>query len=106
LNPGPPPYQNSCNRDSTQNISEIRGEKLTTHIIAPAKPVVDNTLLAGFRNWLSDQVSNDTAEYYRNVIEKREWPPARNKRVKAWRKYVQFLFSSGKIDWQTIRINL
>jgi len=103
LNPGPPPYQYRSNHDSTQNISEIRGEKLTTRIIAPAKPVIDNTFLEAFKNWLSGQVSDDTRNYYVNVINNGEWPPSKNKRVKAWRKYVQFLFSAGRIDWQTMQ---
>ncbi|MEB3846491.1 MAG: hypothetical protein GSR74_00780 [Desulfurococcales archaeon] len=51
--------------------------------------------MAGFREWVEGQVSGDTAEYYAGVVGRRAWPPTRRKHVKAWRKYVQLLFSVG-----------
>ena len=60
---------------------------------------MDNSLLSGFREWLKEQVSPETAEYYSNVVRKKMWPPGKRKHVKAWRRYVQFLFSIGRMDW-------
>ena len=44
-------------------------------------------------------MSLETAEYYAGVVERKVWPPNKRKHVKAWRKYVQFLFSIGRLNW-------
>jgi intergrase/recombinase len=67
---------------------------------APPKPCVDNRLLEGFRGWLHGRVSEDTAEYYAGVVERGEWPPSKGKRIKAWRRYVHYLFSIGGLMWE------
>ncbi len=67
---------------------------------SPPHPVVDNRLLEGFGRWLGGRVSEDTAEYYVNVVRAGEWPPGKGKHVKAWRKYVHYLFSIGALSWE------
>ena len=46
------------------------------------------------------RVSEDTAEYYVNVVRAGEWLPGKGKHVKAWRKYVHYLFSIGALSWE------
>ena len=100
MNPGPPPCQGgSCVEDSLLDDSDS-SSFLTTNIALPARPPVDNALTAGFRAWLEGRVSQGTAEYYVGVVEKGEWPPSREKHVKAWRKYAHYLFSVGRLDWE------
>ncbi|MEB3816645.1 MAG: hypothetical protein LRS46_01705 [Desulfurococcales archaeon] len=45
-------------------------------------------------------MSEDTAEYYVGVVERGDWPPGKGKHVKAWRKYVHYLFSIGVLSWE------
>ncbi len=99
MNPGPPPCEGGVPSQASEGDGAENKCKLTTRVAAPPRPPVDNSLLSGFREWLEGQVSGDTAEYYSNVVRRRMWPPGKRKHVKAWRKYIQFLFSVGRIDW-------
>ena len=95
MNPGPPPCEGGVPSQASETEGAENSWKLTTRVAAPPRPPVDNRLVAGFREWVEGQVSGDTAEYYAGVVGKRAWPPTRRKHVKAWRKYVQLLFSVG-----------
>jgi len=64
---------------------------------SPPRPPVDKTLVEGFRGWLEGRTSSETAEYYARVVGRGEWPPAREKHVKAWRRYIHYLFSLGTL---------
>jgi len=100
LNPGPPPCQGGvCDQEG---LADDTGSSwsLTTPLPSPPRPPVDKALVEGFRQWLRGKVSEDTAEYYARVVERGEWPPAREKHVKAWRKYVHYLFSLGRLTWE------
>ncbi len=99
MNPGPPPCEGGVPTQASGAEGAENSWKLTTRVAAPPRPPVDNQLVAGFREWLEGQVSGDTADYYSNVVRKKVWPPTRRKHVKAWRKYVQFLFSVGRMEW-------
>ncbi len=65
----------------------------------------DARLLDKFYNWLLDQVSEDTAKYYVNVIKKLGgWvknSELREKQRKAIRKWIHFLSNEGLIDYNT-----
>ena len=65
----------------------------------PAPPV-DNSLLQGFRQYLVQRVSEATARDYVNAVARNEWPPTKRSHIKAWRHYVQYLFSIGRLSWE------
>ncbi len=78
----------------------VSGRELTTRLVFLLAPVVDNSLLQGFRQYLLGRVSEATARDYVNAVARKEWPPTKRSHVKAWRHYVQYLFSIGKLDWE------
>jgi intergrase/recombinase len=100
LNPGPPPCEGGAHGCSNVKAEAENSWKLTTHVPALPQPTVDNRLLEGFRDWLVRNVSTDTAEYYVNVVMRGPWPPSKHKHIKAWRKYVQYLFTVARITWE------
>ncbi len=99
LNPGPPPCEGGAPCQADKAFGSGTNQELTTVRAAPPAPKQDNALVAGFYHWLQGRVSRDTAEYYSNVVERGEWPPSKGKHVKAWRQYVHYLFSIGRLGW-------
>ncbi len=75
-------------------------QELTTQLRGLPMPEIDNELLEGFRNYLLNKVSEDTLRDYVNAVVKQEWPPIKHSHVKAWRNYVQYLFSIGRLSWE------
>ncbi len=66
-------------------------------------PVVDNSLVQGFGEWLLDRVTPETARDYTNIISKKQWPPRRRSHIRAWRNYVKYLFGIGQITWEQLQ---
>ncbi len=78
----------------------ISAQELTTQCSVLPAPSVDNQLLAGFRDYLLGKVSEGTTKDYVNVVGKRVCLPEKRSHVKAWRQYIQYLFSVGRISWE------
>ncbi len=93
MNPGPPPCKGGC-KGNEGDDSKGRVN------YAAVRPPVDNSLVEGFKEWLRDRVSEDTADYYASVVKRGEWPPNKGKHVKAWRQYAHYLFSIGALRWE------
>ena len=83
MNPGPPPCEGGAPCQADNVFGGGINQELTTQVAAPPRPPVDNRLLEGFRSWLGGRVSEDTAEYYVNVVRTGEWSPSKGKHVKA-----------------------
>ena len=84
------------------NGTNVKASAVELTTLLPMPPV-DNKLLAGFESYLKDQVSRGTFRDYVNVVSKQVWPPKCKAHVRAWRKYVQFLFSIEKISWEQLQ---
>ncbi len=83
--------------------------ELTTNDQCLPCPVVSDELVRGFYEWLIDRkgVSEDTASYYVNVVNHGSrtggWPPVKRAHRKAWRNYVRYLFSIGRLNWERLQ---
>ncbi len=88
---------------SYQNFIVVSSRELTTDMPSLPAPPVDNSLVSGFSSYLSGRVTENTLKDYVSVIQRGAWPPEKRSHTKAWRKYVQFLFSIGKISWEQLQ---